>query len=218
MNIAILTNTSEKVKDLSEVTLYNKTRYAEAHGYKMMCCELEYDNYNNIAVDLMRDNLNIMKMHDIVMTMGADTMFMNYNIKIEDVLLPDDHIVLSKEKSSWWPINDDVMIYKCTPEVIAFYERLIDEFDVWKRYPWRLQTHLWNLMQEESQVRALIRLVEPSVMNQHPNHWQLGDWIIHFYSMEVSDKIKLAQSYFARWPDGKPVLKDVDDDVRPKVL
>lgn len=218
MNIAILTNTSENIKELTRVTLYNKSLYAEHHGYKMLCCDMNYANYNNEVLSVMKSNLDLMRSFDVVMTMGADTMFMNRNIKIENVLLSDDNILIAKERSSWWPINDDVMIYKCTPEVIAFYQRLIDEFDVWKMYPWRIQTHIWNLMQEDSSVKNIIRIVDSSVMNQHPNHWQLGDWIIHFYGMEVSDKIKLAQTYFNKWPDGNPVLKELHDDIRPGVL
>lgn len=218
MRVAILTNTSENVRELTNVTLKNKSLYADTYGYKVYCCEMNYENYNNEIVSIMQANLSLMKENDVVMLMGADTMFMNHNIRVEDVFLPDDLILIAKEKTGWWPINDDVVIYRCVPEVISFYERLINDFEVWKSYPWRIQMHLWNLMQEEPQVRKLFRLVEPSVMNQHPVNWQLGDWIIHLYNMPVVEKIKLAEGYFNKWPDGKPVLKEKVDGDRPKVL
>lgn len=217
MNIAILTNTSEKIKSLSEVTLGNKIGYAEKHGYKVYCSVFDYENYNTFIVGLMRANLDMLKSHDAVMVMGADTMFMNWNIRIEDVLKDSDHVVISRERTSWWPLNDDVIILKSTCEVLEFYERLIDDFEIWKHYPWRLQTHLWNLIQEDSGVAKLIRLVEPPVMNQHASRWQLGDWVVHMYDMPIDDKVKQARIFAEKWPDGQPVWKFKVETQRPMV-
>lgn len=218
MSTVIITNTSDNIKGLSDITLPNKAGYAEKHGYELLCYEFDYQNYNNVVIDSMKAVLDVMRCSDVVMTMGADTMFTNWNIRIKDVLFPADRVVIAREKTTWWPINDDVMIWRCTPEVIAFYERLIDDFPIWSKYQWRLQMHLWNLLQEEPGVKELITVVEPEIMNQHPTKWQLGNWIIHMYNMSIDDKINQAREIMIGWPDGNPVWKQQVSDVRPGVI
>lgn len=219
MNITIVTNTSDNIKALTDVTLQNKLGYASRHGYDVLVQDFDYQRFNECIVDLMRSTLGFMRESDVVMTMGADTMFTNWSLKVEDVLQAHPgKIVIAKEKTGWWPINDDVVIWPCTPKVIAFYERLIEDFPVWCEYPWRTQTHIWNLIQEDPSVKDLIDLVEPEIMNQHPTKWQLGNWIVHFYNMELAQKLSLANEFQANWPDGNPVWKLKQNSVRPGVI
>ena len=219
MKIKIITNTSDNIKELTDVTLPHRLGYATRHGYDVQVQHFDYQRFNECVVDCMNLTLSVMRESDVVMTMGADTMFTNWSFKIEDVL--DQHpgkIVIAKEKTGWWPINDDVVIWPCTDEVISFYERLINDFYIWSEYPWRIQTHIWNLIQEESSVRNLIELVEPEMMNQHPIRWQLGNWIVHFYNMALDQKLSLAKEFHNNWPDGNPVWKLKQNSIRPQVI
>ena len=218
MSIAIITNTSENIRGLTEVTLPHKRGYADRHGYKLACYEFDYQRYNEVVVDSLRFILNAIKANDVVMTCGADVMFTNWNIRIEDVLLDGDHIVMARERTRWWPINDDVMIWKNTPTTVAYYERLIEDFEIWKKYPWRLQAHIWNLMVEEPEWSSCIRLVEPEVMNAHPSRWQLGNWVMHIFDMSIEEKIKQATTIAEHWPTGNPIWKLESNDVRPGVI
>ena len=206
MKIAILTNTSDNIKDLTRITIANKMGYANKHNYSLECLNLEWHQLNQILPAYIYA-LEMLKKNDILMTMGADTMFTNWNIKIEDVL-DNNKIMISKEKRNFWPINDDVMIWKNTPEVIEFLERIIHDFHIWVEYAWRAQVHIWNLIQEDPKVSQIIKIVEPEIMNQHPKHWQLGNWIVHFYAMELNEKIEQAIFYNHHWPTGNPVLKE----------
>ena len=155
--------------------------------------------------------------YDVVMNIGMDTLFMNHDISVRDVFQPWDSVLVAREETGWWPINNDVMIYRAG-RAEKLIERFINDFDVWKQYPWRQQTHLWNLLQEEKWVRDMVRLVPAKVMNQHPNNWQLGDWIVHFYNMSLEDKLANAKNMMGLWPDGKPVWKQKMDGVRPGVI
>ena len=215
--VVIQTNTSEKIGALTYVTLKNKRGYAAKHGYVTRCYDFDYENYNDSVKDYLFQTLKNLHDFDVVMTMGADTMFMNWRIEIEDVL-GDEKIVMARERTGWWPINDDVMIWRSCPEVIAFYERLINDYPIWSKYPWRLQTHLWNLLQDDEQAQRLIKLVEPDVMNQHPSRWQLGQWVVHMYNMSIEDKIKQALVFDQNWPDGQPLWQIQSDAVRPGVI
>jgi hypothetical protein len=212
--IAIVTNTSEKIKDLSAITLKNKQGYADKHGYTLHCINFLYDDFNNQILKVLHQNLEIIKTNDLTLIMGADAMFTNWRIKIEDVISESDHVLMARENLNWWPVNDDVMIWRNTKESISLYEKIIDDYEIWKKYPLRIQNHLWNLIIEE---QAPITLVEPKIMNQHPNKWQMGNWIIHFFGLALEDKIKRAAFIADYWPDGNPVVKKTHDSITPDV-
>ena len=108
------------------------------------------------------------------------------------------------------------MIWRCNPRVIAFYERLINDFPVWRNYPWRTQAHLWNIKQEEPEVGSIMRLVEPEVMNQHPSKWQLGNWIIHMYNMDIKSKVTQAMAINNVITNGNPVWKVEHVNIKPQ--
>lgn len=218
MSIVLMTNTSDKIGDLSKITVANKRGYAQEWGYRVIEQEFDYDRYNEGILGQLRAIHRQMQVSDVVMTCGADVMFTNWSISIPDVLKTDDRILIARENTGWWPINDDVVIYRCVPEVINFYERLINDFKIWSVYPWRLQAHIWNLMQEEPEVRKLFRIVDAEVMNQHPSRWQLGNWIVHFYGVPITEKITRAKEFAMHWPDGKPLWKQKIESVRPGVI
>ena len=218
MKITIHTNTSEKIAELTKYTGLNHLEYCHKHGYQYDSSIFNYDDYNKNIIRELESILELFKYNDIVMLVGADTMFMNWNIKVEDLLRPEDHVLVARENSAWWPINNEVMIYKNTPEAIALFQRWIDDFEIWKYYPWTLQTHLWNLIQEDQLVRNIVRVVDAKVMNQHPKHWQLGDYIVHFYGMPINNKISLAKQFHENWGNGTATWKIKHNQERPGVL
>jgi hypothetical protein len=203
---------------LSEITQKNHAGYCARHGYKYECLSFDYENFNANIVDHLKRAYECLKRSDILMMVGADTMFLNWRIKIEDLLRPEDRVLVAREQFGWWPINNDVMIYRNTPEALGLFRRLIDDFEVWKHYPLSVQAHLWNLLQEDESARSAVRVVDAKVMNQHPNHWQLGDFIVHFYGLELPEKIRLAKNYNARFGGGSATWKEVKTGlVRPEV-
>ena len=188
MRVLIRSNWSENIQELTDVCSANHKAYCAKHGYDYKMYEFDYQNFNHIVLDDIRGLLEDLKNYDVVMHVGMDTLFMNHNISVRDVFEPYDSVLITREELGWWPINNDVMIYRAG-HCEKLIERMMNDFDVWKQYPWRQQTHLWNLMQEEKWVRDMVRVVPAKTMNQHPNHWQLGDWIVHFYNMSLEDKL-----------------------------
>lgn len=219
MKIRIQTNTSAKIADLSAITQVNQKMYAGRHGYEWVCDYFEYDtpDHNANTLKALHDLKKSIQEVDVLMTVGADVMFMNQLIRIEDIAGQDDKVVVAKEKAGWWPLNNDVMIWVNKPETIALVDRFIADFEVWKNYQWRLQQHLWNLIQLDSTVRAAVRLVEDQVMNRSPKHWQLGDFIIHFYGMEVAKKVEHAKRMATLFPNYLPVYGGVNDSYMPDI-
>ena len=217
MKIAIRTNTSPKIADLSAITQANQKGYAARHGYSWVCEPFDYEHFNDCIRDEIRSWQSLLKQNDILMMVGADVMFTNWRIPIESVASRGP-IVMARERTSWWPVNNDVMIYNNLPQSFAFLDRMIDDFEIWQHYPWRMQTHTWNLIQDEPWVRHAICLVEPETMNQHPSKWQLGDWIVHFYGLSVEQKTTQARQIATLVPAGQPVLTAKAVGKGPSVL
>ena len=217
MRVLIRSTWSENIRELYDVCSLNHWEYCKRWGYDYVANELDYQNYNDHAVSDIQGMLDCLKHYDVVMTIGMDTLFMNHDISVRDVFESYDSVLVAREETGWWPINNDVMIYRAG-HCEKLLERMINDFDVWKQYPWRMQAHLWNLIQEEKWVKDMVRLVPAKTMNQHPTKWQLGDWIVHFYNMSITDKVANAKNLLNLWPDGKPVFKQKMDGVRPGVI
>jgi len=149
------------------------------------------------------------------MFVGADVMFTNWSIKVEDILRPGDSVVVAREKGGWWPVNNDVMIYVNNEKTLAYIDRMIKDHDIWKQYVWRQQQHLWNLIIEDKDIRGTVRLVEAQVMNQSMKNWQIGDYIVHFYGMPIKEKIENARAISVLFPDGIPVFKQNNNSMVP---
>jgi hypothetical protein len=152
---------------------------------------------------------------DVLMFVGADVMFTNWSIKVEDILREGDSVVVAREKGGWWPVNNDVMIYVNNEKTLAYIDRMIADHDIWKQYVWRQQQHLWNLIIEDKDIRDTVRLVEAQVMNQSMKNWQIGDYIVHFYGMPIKEKIENARAISVLFPDGIPVFKQNNDSMVP---
>jgi hypothetical protein len=193
--------------------------YCKRWGYDYKACYFDYGNYNDVVIDDLRDLLEDVKAYDLVLSIGMDTLFTNHDVSVRDVFEPWDNVLVAREETGWWPLNNDVMIFRSgQARGEALLTRVINDFDVWKQYPWRWQTHLWNLIQEDKVINQLVRIVSAKTMNQHPSHWQLGDWIVHFYNMSLDEKLANAKNMMELFPDGKPVWKQKMDGLRPGVI
>ena len=215
MKIKIYTNTSEKIAELSKITSENQKGYAKKHGYEWECVYFDYVRFNEVAIENLVDFKNRLLGVDVLMGIGADVMFTNWAIKIEDILKDGDSVVVARERGGWWPINNDVMIYVNNPKTIAYIDRMIADFDIWKQYVWRTQQHLWNLIIEDESIKDTVRIVDSQVMNQSMKDWQLGDYIVHFYGLPIKETVDNAYSVAALFPDGIPVFKQNNAAIVP---
>ena len=215
MRIKIRTNTSEKIKELSDITLVNQIGYAKRNGYDWESYHFDYFRYNELAIEDTLKLRDAIQSTDVLMWVGADVMFTNWAIKIEDILKDGDSVVVARERGGWWPINNDVMIFVNNEKTIAYIDRMIADFDIWKQYVWRQQQHLWNLIIEDESIRDTVRIVDSQVMNQSMKNWQLGEYIVHFYGMPIKEKVENARAVAALFPDGIPTFKQNNKEIVP---
>ena len=143
MRVLIRSNWSENIQDLTNICSVNHKAYCKKWGYDYKFNHLDYKNYNEVVIDDMKGLLADLSEYDVVMKIGMDTLFMNHDISIWDVMTDSDAVVIAREETGWWPINNDVMLYRSGPfHADKLIKRFIEDFEVWKQYPWRQQTHL----------------------------------------------------------------------------
>ena len=201
MQCLILTNHSEKVRELAALTIPNKQLYADKNGYDFISMKLDYNANSHVFwLRTIRDKL---RTYDTVLTMGFDTIFTNRSILIEDIIKPFDSVVIARENISHFPINNDVMLWKSCYATRAIIDKLIEDADIWLKMDWLWQNHLWNLI---CQKQVAVRLVDARVMNSTfqpfivengqakripgPSSWQIGDWIFHALDMPIPMKLQ----------------------------
>ena len=160
VKILVLSNWSDKIAELNNLTAPNKLQYAEKHGYDFENLKMPYEAEAHVHwLQILAEKL---EEYDVVMTIGCDAVFVNTAKKIEDMIAfcffepvgihcddgVDDRVVLAEGLTCCWPIqiNNDVMIWpkgKLAKELIA---KLIEDAPIWLEYPQLWQNHLWNLI------------------------------------------------------------------------
>jgi len=161
MTILILSNWSDKIAELNNLTAPNKLQYAEKHGYDFENLKMPYEAEAHVHwLQILAEKL---EEYDVVMTIGCDAVFVNQSIKIEDritisrlqneqgkteLVYLSPEVILAHDLSCCWPIqiNNDVMIWpqgNLAKELIA---KLIEDAPIWLEYPQLWQNHLWNLI------------------------------------------------------------------------
>lgn len=202
MKTLILSNYSDKISELNAVTEPNKKAYADKHGYQFENHKFDYAPEGHVAwIELIREKLSNF---DYIMTIGCDAMFMNLGIEVE--VQEGAALTLAREHITWWPINNDVMIWQKCPDAFMVLDRLMTDSPMWLEYPWLWQNHLWNLMQSNPMFDRAVDLRDAREMNSclqsGQAKWQLGDWILHLLDIPNDQKVKLAKDYLRLSGDG----------------
>ena len=181
--------------ELADITVPVMQAYATRHGYALQVLRHEYCTASTIEfLEVLKLSLDT---HDAVLTLGADVLIMNHRIRFEDI--SHAPVSLSREHNSWWPINNDVMIWRRNPSTIELIDAIISHAPDWQDLRWQWQQWLWNLLQDSPKARNTIdilpaRQLQSTVM-QGPSCFQLGDFALHFLGLPIDTKIKLATEF-----------------------
>ncbi len=208
MRALILSCHSSVNEPIARLTAKNKWDYSARHGYDLLTMRMEWEACKIGYLPAIRSRLAL---YDVVITIGSDVLFMNPAVRIEDRVRDEDHIVMAREdigehEKGWSLINNDVMIWRNTPEALAVLDRIIADTPKWAAYPQLWQRHLQNLLfspeEMDSGVVAAVRLVEPREMNasnfegqKKSSKWQMGDWIYHAVCGSNEDKYSRLRYY-----------------------
>ena len=197
MKTLILTNHSVNTphETLANLTRANKQQYADKHGYTFASVVSNYDRAG--MLDGFMNLKNLLIEYERIMTVGADVIFINHAISLDEFEYAP--LTIAREHNSFWPVNNDVLIWQRCVQAFDIIDRMIDDIDLWTQYCWYWQVHLWNLMCKEPFYKRNITVVEARRMNSSPmrglSEYQLGDFIVHLFGFPIEKKIELAKHY-----------------------
>lgn len=196
MKTLILSNYSQKIAELNALTAPNKQAYADRHGYTFENIEWDY----SAQVEGLELLLTRSYQFDVVMTVGCDVLFMDLSRPIEKSLLievNDYRPIIAREHLTWWPINNDVMIWSSGKLTRSIIRNIIRNADVWITYPWLWQAFIWDWHKQMN--FDFLRIVDSREMNstwrEGRSKWQLGDWILHALDAPLEKKIEIIKAY-----------------------
>lgn len=215
-------NDNSRFQELLDITIPNKQEYCKRHGYELVIdnCTRELPEnkkpfrgkYDHYLMHLLQDIIR-QKTTDWICWMDPDVLIMNHTIKLEYFIDDCYDLIIGED---WNGINTGVYFCKSNNRVLEFLDKCLEyeptEFD-------RIQTPYWwwpsyQCAFTRSMCIVNARIVHHSLFNGYifgpeptnvwasigspnfvPKIFEKGDFILHFASNTVADKIKNAQKY-----------------------
>lgn len=199
MKIAIASITTPEMKDLSDMTFLNKIDYCKKNGYAgALLTQVEpYYGFDKI---LFVEGLLKTNKFDYVFWCDCDTLFTNYNKKIEEIIDEKHHFFICSDYSK--DINAGVFIVKNSDQGLSYIktvkEKMYELAPINKFKFGEEQTALMATWRNE-EYKDVIKIVPQKNMNAYPytdkfirdhrhcttdalgldGNWQYGDFLVH---------------------------------------
>lgn len=206
--MAIVSFFNDKHKDLAQHTWYdNKVKYANKHGYLALA---KTDNFSaeQVHFDKFTHILDVMKNHsdiDWIWWLDNDAMITNFDIKVEDLVDDNYHIVMPVDIAA---INTGSFIVRNSAEAKDWLEFILSKKKEYKNdtrwyeqqavvdlYP--KHQHLFKLVPQQwmnSYDYRIYNVDSKDLLNQD-GQWCPGDFVIHWPGLQNNVRIQLAQQY-----------------------
>jgi glycosyltransferase involved in cell wall biosynthesis len=210
-NMAIVSIFNERHKDLAELTWYNnKVKYAEKHGYLAVAKtdnfskeQVHFDKFVHI-LDVMNSNPNL----DWVWWLDNDAMITNFNIKVEDLVDNEYHVIMPTDLAS---LNTGSFIVRNSPQGREWLEFLLSrKKSYWDDNRWFEQQAVIDFYPK---YQELFKIIPQQWLNSYDykmynntegvdllgqdGQWYPGDFVIHWPGLPNEARVKLAQQYQA---------------------
>lgn len=208
---AIISHHNELYEPLAKFTWYeNKISYAERHGYH---CEMEKipegSNMPSIQrqkVAFINKMLNDPRNFEWVWWTGCDLIVTNFNVKIEDKIDNNYHMVVAVDCNG---INADSILIQ-NNEAGRTYWKMVEEILPTLNGHWEGEQKVMKDSLPNNQEH--IKLVPQRHMNSYDytiwnglyhymdqlgtnGQWQHGDWVIHWPANSLQNRILFAQHF-----------------------
>lgn len=212
MKIALATMHSESFRPLAEITIYrNKAEYCKRYGYALEIRKepfsLGQSPFEKIAFIC---ELLASRKYDWILWTGADTLVMNFGIKVEQKVIEGKDLIITRDLNQ---INSDVFLVRTCPLTIEWFNIILSlKKDSRYRNGWREQRAMIDKWTQPWSRR--FRVLHQRTMNSylynsefypkfkgrpqfqdHPGQYQPGDWIMHWPSMALDKRMIVAQKY-----------------------
>lgn len=205
--MAIVSLFNERHKDLADFTWTNKVRYAEKHSY-LAVAKTENFSQDQVHFDKFVHILDVMKTHpdvDWVWWLDNDAMITNFDIKIEDLIDTDYHVIMPTDIAA---LNTGSFIVRNSTEAREWLEFLLSKKREYKDdKKWFEQQAVIDFYPK---FQELFKLVPQQWLNSYDykmygvdgidllgqdGQWYPGDFVIHWPGLQNEVRVKLAQHY-----------------------
>lgn len=199
MKLAIISICSESYKVLSDVTYPAWRDYAARHGYDFIsegATDARGINWQKIS--MIEDHI---KLYDLVLWVGADTIVTNPENKIEQFWMSHGtpSMIMSADVCG---INSDVMLFaKGAASEMFLYAVNNLGYDFYKDHHWGEQEAIIRFAHQKP-YSDWVKIIPQKGFNSYihaeygrssewPGNWEKGDWILHLPGISLERRIEV---------------------------
>lgn len=191
--IAIVSLYDENYKEIGKYSDLNKQAYAKLHGYDIYLYNTLLDSSKLAPWNKILAIQNHINDYDYIFWTDADSLIMNFDIKLEEFIDENYDLIISKEEVMN-NLNTGHFFIKNSQWSKSLLENLYRLSDQFTTCCWE-QDALAYLLEQNKNLYKKIKILNQRAMNSHvfipnflPNQfgknggeYYFGDFIIHFY-------------------------------------
>lgn len=219
MNIAMITCHDENYHELASVTVPVKEAYCQKWGYEFVCrtSDFFYNNtYNGNPSDLLIGFEKLKMVLDVfeerphldwIHWSGTDVLITNYNVRLENIVDDDYHIVVCFDGNG---MNVDSMLIKNSKVGRGLMRWILDNVENYRHHWWYEQQAMIDFYFQDPLGKDIIKALPQRVMNSyiydlypewrtkphidhtgHDGDWQEGDFMLQLPGLPTQQRIDI---------------------------
>lgn len=219
MNIAMITCHDENYRELASVTVPVKEAYCQKWGYEFVCrtSDFFYNNtYNGNPSDLLIGFEKLKMVLDVfeerphldwIHWSGTDVLITNYNVRLENIVDDDYHIVVCFDGNG---MNVDSMLIKNSKVGRGLMRWILDNVETYRHHWWYEQQAMIDFYFQDPLGKDIIKALPQRVMNSyiydlypewrtkphidhtgHDGDWQEGDFMLQLPGLPTQQRIDI---------------------------
>lgn len=184
--IAIISLYDHNYKHIGQYSDTNKTQYANKNGYDLFLYHESLDNTRPGAWSKILAIQNHLKDYEWIYWSDADSLIMNMQIKLEDIIDDKFNLIISRE-SGTGNLNTGSFLLKNCDWSEKLLKILYDQTD-FINHCWWEQAALAHLFDIEPSLLEHVKILHQRVLNSNIKYpeppdglFEAGDFVIHFY-------------------------------------
>jgi hypothetical protein len=194
--LALFKNHSANNQALAELTLPNHFNYCTKWGYDLL---IHTCSYEEAAWGLWEHFRAHLSNYDIIVSIGSDVLFTNYDKPLTDFISTGHAVTLGAENINrcGCPINADLMIWHNSHQTNELIDWSINCEKNYKSHKWLTQGYWMDLVLGGYKGINVLpcRMLQSAPYKNTPMEWQPGDFSLHFLGMDNNRKYEGCKAF-----------------------
>ena len=198
MQIVVSTTHGKDYDALASIVVPNHIEYCRKNGYEYNIHHATFKGESTYSNSYLIYVKEILKYYDIICTIDLDLLFMNFNIKIEDIFPSDKGQQIAQENLGGCTHNAGVVLWRNVPSTYLLLEEIFNRRAHYEKHCMNWQGQICDHIMHKNPVINEMNIVKENVMNSFPINFKDNDFILHTYCFAYTDKIKVLNEYLKR--------------------